>query len=47
VIAVLVLAQKVLPPRTAIDVPVALAIIGLGVVIVLAPSSVPGLMPSM
>jgi predicted metal-binding membrane protein len=47
VIAVLVLAQKVLPPRTAIDVPVALAIIGLGIVIVLAPSSVPGLMPSM
>jgi predicted metal-binding membrane protein len=47
VIAVLVLAQKVLPPRTAIDVPLALAIVGLGIVIVLAPSSVPGLMPSM
>jgi predicted metal-binding membrane protein len=47
VIAVLVLAQKLLPPRTAIDVPLALAIVGLGIVIVLAPSSVPGLMPSM
>jgi predicted metal-binding membrane protein len=47
VIAVLVLAQKVLPPRTAIDVPLALAIVGLGIVIVLAPSWVPGLMPSM
>ncbi|MGH2545620.1 MAG: DUF2182 domain-containing protein [Actinomycetota bacterium] len=47
VIAVLVLAQKLLPPRTAIDVPLALAIVGLGIVIVLAPSSVPGLTPPM
>jgi predicted metal-binding membrane protein len=47
VIAVLVLAQKLLPPRTAIDVPLALAIIGLGILIVLAPSSVPGLTPPM
>ncbi|MGH2545558.1 MAG: DUF2182 domain-containing protein [Actinomycetota bacterium] len=47
VIAVLVLAQKLLPPRTAIDVPLALAIVGLGIVIVIAPSSVPGLKPSM
>jgi predicted metal-binding membrane protein len=47
VIAVLVLAQKLLPARAAVDVPVALAIIGLGLVIVIAPSSVPGLMPPM
>ena len=47
VIAVLLLAQKLLPPRNAIDVPLALAIIGLGLVIVLAPSSVPGLTPPM
>ncbi|HEV2906690.1 MAG TPA: DUF2182 domain-containing protein [Actinomycetota bacterium] len=47
VIAVLILAQKLLPPRAAIDVPVGLAIVGLGIVIVLAPSSVSGLMPSM
>jgi predicted metal-binding membrane protein len=47
VIAVLVLTQKVLPPKAAIDVPLALAIVGLGIVVVLAPSSVPGLMPSM
>jgi predicted metal-binding membrane protein len=47
VMAVLVFAQKVLPPRTAIDVPLALAIVGLGIVIFLAPSSVPGLMPPM
>jgi hypothetical protein len=31
----------------AIDVPLALAIVGLGIVIVIAPSSVPGLMPPM
>jgi predicted metal-binding membrane protein len=45
VVAGLVLVQKLLPPRAAVDLPVALAIVGLGVLIVLAPSSVPGLMP--
>jgi predicted metal-binding membrane protein len=47
VIAVLVLAQKLLPAKAAIDLPLALAIVGLGVLIVLAPSSVPGLTPAM
>jgi predicted metal-binding membrane protein len=47
VIAVLVLAQKLLPAKAAIDVPLALAIVGLGVLIVIAPSSVPGLTPPM
>jgi len=47
VIAVLVLAQKLLPAKPAIDVPVALSIVGLGVLIVIAPSSVPGLAPPM
>ena len=47
VIAVLALAQKLLPARAAIDVPLALTIIGLGVLIVVAPSSVPGLAPPM
>jgi predicted metal-binding membrane protein len=47
VIAILVLAQKLLPPRAAIDVPLALAIVALGVLIVIAPSSVPGLTPAM
>jgi predicted metal-binding membrane protein len=47
VIAVLVLAQKLLPEKAAVDVPLALAILGLGVLIVLAPSSVPGLTPPM
>jgi predicted metal-binding membrane protein len=47
VIAVLVVAQKLLPAKAAIDVPLALAIVGLGVLIVVAPSSVPGLTPPM
>jgi predicted metal-binding membrane protein len=47
VIAVLVLAQKLLPPRAAIDVPLALAIVALGILIVVAPSLAPGLMPPM
>jgi predicted metal-binding membrane protein len=47
VIAVLVLAQKLLPEKAAIDVPLALAIVGLGALIVIAPSAVPGLMPTM
>jgi predicted metal-binding membrane protein len=47
VIAVLVLAQKLLPPRAAVDVLLAVAIVGLGLLIVLAPSSVPGLTPPM
>jgi predicted metal-binding membrane protein len=46
-ITILVLAQKLLPPRAAIDVPLAIAIIGLGILIVVAPSWVPGLMPPM
>jgi predicted metal-binding membrane protein len=46
-IAVLLLAQKLLPAKTAIDVPLALAIVGLGILIVIAPSSVPGLTPPM
>jgi predicted metal-binding membrane protein len=42
VIAVLVLAQKLLPAKAIIDVPLALAIVGLGVLIVIAPSPIPG-----
>jgi predicted metal-binding membrane protein len=45
VVAVLTCAQKLLPAHAAIDVPLALALIGFGFVIVLAPSLVPGLMP--
>jgi predicted metal-binding membrane protein len=43
VIAGIVLAQKLLPAKAAIDVPLALAIVGLGILIVTAPSYVPGL----
>jgi predicted metal-binding membrane protein len=47
VVAVIGVAQKLLPPRAALDVPLALAIVGLGILIVIAPSAVPGLMPTM
>jgi predicted metal-binding membrane protein len=47
VVAVLVLAQKLRPATAAVDVPLALAIVGLGILIVIAPSSVPGLTPPM
>ena len=47
VITVVASAQKFLPPRAAIDVPVALAITGLGILIIVAPSAVPGLTPAM
>jgi predicted metal-binding membrane protein len=43
VIAVLILGQKLLPPRAPIDVPLALAIVALGILVVLTPSAVPGL----
>jgi predicted metal-binding membrane protein len=47
VIAVLVTGQKLMPPRAALDVPLALAIVAFGVLIIVHPSSVPGLTPSM
>jgi predicted metal-binding membrane protein len=47
VIAGVVLAQKLLAPRAAIDVPVALAIVALGTAVIVAPSSVPGLVHAM
>ena len=47
VIAVLVVAQKLLPANAGIDVPLALAIVGLGIVIIVAPASIPGLTPPM
>jgi len=47
VIAGVILAQKLLPARPAIDVPLALAITGLGIWIIIAPWSVPGLTPPM
>ncbi len=47
VITVVVLAQKLLPARAAIDLPIALAIVGLGLLIIVAPVSIPGLTPAM
>jgi len=46
-IAGLVFVQKLLPAKAAIDVPLALAIVALGVLIIAAPWSVPGLVPPM
>src|SRR5216117_2599356 len=46
-IAGLVFAQKLLPAKAAVDVPFALAIVALGILIIAAPGSVPGLMPQM
>jgi hypothetical protein len=43
VIAVLILGQKLLPSRAPIDVPLALALVALGTLVLLAPSAVPGL----
>src|SRR3984893_15508047 len=45
--AVLSLSQRFLPPRASIDVPVALTIVRPGIVIVVAPGSVPGVVPTM
>jgi predicted metal-binding membrane protein len=47
VAAVLIVGQKLLPPRVAVDVPLALAIVGLGIFILVAPSVLPGLTPAM
>ena len=46
-IAGLVFVQKLLPAKAAIDVPLALAIVALGILIIAAPGAVPGLMPQM
>jgi len=45
VIAALVCGQKLLPAKPAVDVPLALAIVAFGILIITAPGSVPGLMP--
>jgi predicted metal-binding membrane protein len=45
VLAILACAQKLLPAKAAIDIPLALALIGFGLVIVIAPSLIPGLTP--
>ena len=47
VVAILVLLQKLLPTKPAIDVPLAVAIVGLGLLILFAPAVIPGLSPAM
>lgn len=47
VIAAVVFVQKLLPAKAVVDVPLGLAIVGLGILIVVAPSAVPGFMPDM
>ena len=46
-IAAVVLMQKLIPPHRIVDITLALALVAFGVLIFAAPSSVPGLMPSM
>jgi predicted metal-binding membrane protein len=46
-ITIVVLAQKLVPAKAAVDVALALAIVGLGVLMVVAPSAVPALTPAM
>ena len=46
-VAAVCCAQKLLPAKAAIDVPLALALTGLGLVIVIAPALIPGLTPPM
>lgn len=41
------LVQKLLPPTAVIDVPLASAIVALGIVAAVAPSAIPGLTPPM
>jgi predicted metal-binding membrane protein len=47
VVATVVFVQKIVPEKAAVDVPLALAIVGLGALIVVAPAAVPGYMPDM
>src|SRR5437660_9798674 len=47
VLAAVVLVQKLLPAKAALDIPLALAIVAVGILIIMAPSSVAGLMPPM
>ena len=47
IVALIACVQKLMSTKAALDVPVALAIIGFGLFIVIAPSSVPGLVPAM
>jgi predicted metal-binding membrane protein len=47
VVAAVVLVQKLLPPRAFIDAPFAVAIVVIGTLVAVAPSSIPGLTNTM
>jgi len=47
IVGAVVLVQKLLPPISLIDMPLALAIVVLGAVVIVAPSVIPGLTPTM
>jgi predicted metal-binding membrane protein len=47
VVSLVVLTQKLLPPRAFVDLPVACAIVAVGMVVLVSPSAVPGLTPAM
>jgi predicted metal-binding membrane protein len=47
VVAAVVLVQKLLPPRALIDAPLAVAIVVTGILVAVAPASIPGLTPTM
>jgi predicted metal-binding membrane protein len=46
-IGCLIATQKLLPSRAAIDMSVALALVGVGIVVIIVPSATPGLVPTM
>jgi predicted metal-binding membrane protein len=45
--AVVVIAEKLVPPRLWLDVPLGVAVVGLGIAVVAAPASIPGIAPPM
>jgi predicted metal-binding membrane protein len=45
--AILATAQKLVPPKLWLDVPFALAVVGLGIAVAAAPASIPGITPPM
>jgi predicted metal-binding membrane protein len=47
VAAVLIVGQKLMPARAVVDLPLALAVVGLGIFILVEPSALPGLTPAM
>jgi predicted metal-binding membrane protein len=45
IVAVIACGQKLIPAKAAVDIPIALALLGLGLVIVIEPSLIPGFTP--